>query len=109
MQRLVLHGEDHNRYSPLITAPSVLRLLNWTWIFEGDENMGSSDCEICGENDYLKEYSLDEMPKNIYVCRNCVEEGIRLRMEQVQQQKEAEGLLEAVKKQLANLKKEYGA
>ena len=45
--------------------------------------MGSSDCELCGENDYLKEYSLDEMPKNIYVCRGCVEEGIRLRMKQI--------------------------
>jgi len=70
--------------------------------------MGSSDCEICGENDYLKEYSLDEMPKNIYVCRGCVEEGIRLRMEQVQQQKEAEGLLEASRKRIEHLKKHYG-
>ena len=71
--------------------------------------MGSSDCEICGENDYLKEYSLDEMPKNIYVCRTCVEEGLRLRMEQVEQQKEAEGFRLVVKKQLEKLKKEYGA
>jgi hypothetical protein len=47
--------------------------------------MGSSDCEICGENDYLKEYSLDELPKNIYVCRNCVEEGIRLRIKQFEE------------------------
>ena len=47
------------------------------------KKMGSSDCEICGENDYLKEYSLDEMPKNIYVCRNCVEEGLRLRIKQI--------------------------
>lgn len=47
--------------------------------------MGSSDCEICGDNDYLKEYSLDEMPKNIYVCRNCVEEGIRLRIKQFEE------------------------
>ena len=45
--------------------------------------MGSSDCELCGENDYLNEYSLDEMPKNIYVCRNCVEIGLRLRMKQI--------------------------
>ncbi len=45
--------------------------------------MGSSDCEICGENDYLNEYSLDEMPKNIYVCRTCIEEGLRLRMKQL--------------------------
>jgi len=77
-------------------------------LFNGDENMGSSDCEICGENDYLKEYCLDEMPKNIYVCRNCVEEGIRLRMEQVQQQKEVKAHVEAVKKQLEKLNK-YGA
>jgi hypothetical protein len=46
--------------------------------------MGSSDCDICGENDYLKEYSLDDMNKNIYVCRTCIEEGLRLRMKQVQ-------------------------
>lgn len=57
-------------------------------LFNGDENMGSSDCEICGENDYLTEYSLDEMrPKNIYVCRTCVEEGLRLRMRKIKNQK----------------------
>ncbi len=50
----------------------------------GEEDMGSSDCDICGENDYLKEYSLDDMNKNIYVCRTCIEEGLRLRMKQVQ-------------------------
>jgi hypothetical protein len=52
-------------------------------LFNGDEIMGSSECEICGENDYLDEYSLDEMSKSIYVCRNCVEEGLKLRIKQM--------------------------
>ena len=47
--------------------------------------MGSSDCELWGEDDYLNEYSLDEMLKSIYVCRNCVEEGLRLRMKQIKE------------------------
>lgn len=55
--------------------------------------MGSSDCEICGENDYLTEYSLDEMPKNIYVCRTCVEEGLRLRMRKIKNQKEIQRIV----------------
>ena len=42
--------------------------------------MGSSNCEICNENDYLDEYSIVGMDKNIYACMNCVEEGLRLRM-----------------------------
>jgi len=48
--------------------------------------MGSSDCELCGENDYLKQYSLDEMPKNISVCKNCIEEGLRLRIKQLKEE-----------------------
>ena len=47
--------------------------------------MGSSDCELCGENDYLKEYCLEteQIHQNIYVCRTCVEEGLILRMKQL--------------------------
>jgi len=46
-------------------------------------DVGSSNCEICNENDYLDEYSLVGMDKNIYVCRNCVEEGLRLRIKEL--------------------------
>jgi len=70
--------------------------------------MGSSDCGICGENDYLKEYCLDEMPKNILVCRNCVEEGIRLRIKQFEEITATEEAFKESKKRLENLKKHYG-
>jgi hypothetical protein len=44
--------------------------------------MGSSECEICKENDYLDEYSLDDGYKTTHymVCRNCVEQGLKLRI-----------------------------
>ena len=45
--------------------------------------MGESDCELCGEYDYLNEYTIDKMWRNFHVCKNCVEEGLRLRMKQI--------------------------
>tara|TARA_R110002167_G_scaffold51627_3_gene149255 strand:+ start:1195 stop:1413 length:219 start_codon:yes stop_codon:yes gene_type:complete len=55
--------------------------------------MGSSECEICKENDYLDEYIVEEHIEkdgfnHIYyprywVCRNCVEQGLKLRIKQI--------------------------
>jgi|TARA_B110000495_G_scaffold121701_1_gene105697 hypothetical protein len=49
--------------------------------------MGSSECEICKENDYLDEYILgDEVhpyESCLMVCRNCVEEGLKLRIKKL--------------------------
>ena len=50
-------------------------------------NMGSSECELCKENEYLKEYILEDerypMSYSLMVCRNCVEEGLKLRIKQM--------------------------
>jgi len=50
--------------------------------------MGSSNCHICDENDYLTEFQIKglENPNKIpsmgacewWVCRDCVETGIRV-------------------------------
>jgi hypothetical protein len=49
--------------------------------------MGSSECELCKENEYLKEYILEDerypMSYSLMVCRNCVEEGLKLRIKQM--------------------------
>jgi alpha-D-ribose 1-methylphosphonate 5-phosphate C-P lyase len=47
--------------------------------------MGSSECEICKENDYLDEYILEDEGHSIEyrVCRNCVEEGLKLRIKKL--------------------------
>ena len=50
-------------------------------------NMGSSECELCKENEYLDEYILEDerypMSYSLMVCRNCVEEGLKLRIKQM--------------------------
>tara|TARA_R110002126_G_scaffold203591_1_gene351114 strand:- start:126 stop:281 length:156 start_codon:yes stop_codon:yes gene_type:complete len=49
--------------------------------------MGSSECEICKENDYLDEYILEDVKLQTSieyrVCRNCVEEGLKLRIKKL--------------------------
>ena len=54
-------------------------------LYNGDEIMGSSECEICKENDYLDGYILEDEGHSIEyrVCRNCVEEGLKLRIKQM--------------------------
>ena len=54
-------------------------------------NMGSSECELCKENEYLDEYILEyeryPMSYSLMVCRNCVEEGLKLRIKKTEAHK----------------------
>ena len=36
--------------------------------------MGSSECNICEQNDYLKEYHIEDTV--LWVCRPCVEAAL---------------------------------
>ena len=38
--------------------------------------MGMSECYICKECDYLDEFWSNKINKSIWVCRNCVIDGI---------------------------------
>ncbi len=38
--------------------------------------MGSSECQICEANDYLKEYHIGEI--GLWVCRPCVETALEV-------------------------------
>ena len=50
--------------------------------------MGSSNCMICNENEYLDEYFLGD--KLWWVCRNCVDYGLIMLINKAKPKKEEE-------------------